>query len=195
MKKLSITFVFSFGLIGVLLTACFCKDVQPYWRPISGSTSVFSMLDNNLVEVNPGDTVQADSIALLLNFEAEFVSMKYSPLAQLTNVARATQKCPVDGHQGLKNKIATISIMSNENYNGIDAGQDISQFFRHRGQPLSISYVDLLNNYGYENMSYGLEREIYLIDQPINSIDRNLTVEIEFENDEAVTMQTLNFTW
>lgn len=195
MKKLSVTFILSFGLIGALLTACFCKDVQPYWKPVSGSATVFSMLDSNLVQLNSGDTLQADSVAFRLSYEAEFLSMQYNPFAQLGNVVRATQKCPVDGHQGLKNKISSISVTSNKEYNGVSSGEDISSSFRYNGLPLESSYIDILNNYGYDYLSFGWEREIYLVTQPTNPVERNITFKLEFENGEILTMQTLNFTW
>lgn len=195
MKRLYITIIFSLGLIGTLFTACFCKDVQPFWNPVSGSVTVYSMLDNNFMQVYSGDTIQTDSLALSLSYDAEFVAMEYSPLVQLGNMARATQKCPVDGHVGLKYKATSISITSNESYNGVNPGEELSQFFNYRGQPLESNYLNTLNGYSYEHVAYGYEREIYWITQPSNPVERNLTIKVDFENGHSVLMQTLDFTW
>jgi hypothetical protein len=91
MKKLSITFIFSFGLVGAILTACFCKDVQPYWKPVSGSASVHSMQDFNHIEIFSGDTIQADSVAFTLKFDPVFIATDNNYLGLLGNSARATQ--------------------------------------------------------------------------------------------------------
>ncbi len=195
MKKLTITFIFSLGLIGTLFTACFCKDVQPYWKPKSGSINLYSSLDGSLEEVSAGDTVQADSLAVILQYEAEYVASKYNPFAQLGNIARATQKCPVDGHAGLKRKATSISITSNESYNGLNAGEELSQFFKYNGESIQISYLNELNQFGYEYVAYGFNREMYWVIPPNNSIERNLIVKVNFEGGETVTMQTNDFTW
>lgn len=195
MKKLYITFIFSFGLIGALLTACFCKDVQPYWKPVSGSTIVFSVHDLSYSEILSGDTIQADSVAFTLKFDPVFLSVNNDYFGLLGNSALATQKCPVDGHEGLKYEVTSISIFCNEDYNGIAAGNDISQFFRFKGQLLQNSYSDMFNGFGYHYGPEGFGTEIFLVNQSNNVIERNFTVLVEFENGDFVTMQTLDFTW
>lgn len=195
MKKLTITFIFSFGLIGALLTACFCKDVQPYWKPVSGTTSVFSVQDFSYFEIFSGDTIQADSVAFTLKFDPVFLSGSNDYFGLLGNAARATQKCPVDGHEGLKYEVTSISISSNEDYNGISAGNDISQFFRFKGELLQNSYSEMFNGFEYDYSPDGFGTEIFLVNQPNDIVERNFTVIVEFENGDSVTMQTLDFTW
>jgi hypothetical protein len=53
----------------------------------------------------------------------------------------------------------------------------------------------MFSNYGYDYVPNGFEREIYLVYQPNNSDERNFTIIIDFENGEAMSMQTLSFTW
>lgn len=195
MKKLIVSIVFTFGLMSLLLTACLCKDVQPYWQPTTGSANVY-INDGAYSQVDYQDTIQVNSIEINLVFETIFLSQgATNSFWPLGNVARATQKCPTDGHQGLKYQIEDLTITSDEDFNQFAAGDDLKSIFSMDSVSLSQNYSQLLQTYSYEYLNDGCSRSIYLNEQPANAIERDFTISIAFANGEQVEMTTTRFTW
>tara|TARA_B100000508_G_scaffold140085_2_gene140005 strand:- start:5618 stop:6205 length:588 start_codon:yes stop_codon:yes gene_type:complete len=195
MKKLSITLIFSLGIIGALFTACFCKEVQPYWKPTTGSTMMQAISNTGYTEILANDTIEADSIEIGIFFEAQYISQNNNSwMSQLGNVARATQKCPTDGHQGLKYQVSELTIVSDQDFGQFSAGDDLKSQFTFRGMPLSINYQSIFsNNHLIYDQKYG--DNIMLKNQPNVTVERTFTITVEFQDGQVIQMTTLPFTW
>lgn len=192
MKKLAITFVFSVGMISVLLMAC-CKGVQPYWKPDSGAVTVIAHNDSTFYQVYNQDTVQADFIEMALTFQTVFVSQQSSQsIWQMGNVARASQKCPLDGHKGLKYALEDVTIISDQDYNQYSAGEDLEQVF---SDSMDNYFSDIFQPYEYEYIENGMKRSVFLKEQPGSSVERKFTFIFEFSNGQVIEMTTPSFTW
>lgn len=194
MKNLSLTFIFTFGVISLLLTACFCKEVKPHWKVTSGGTLSHAIKDLTYAEIGYQDTIQADSIQIELIVQTAFLSHQ-DWLSPLSNYARATQKCPTDGHQGLKYPIVDLIITSSTDFNQYTAGTDLKPLFNFQGENLAVSFPKLFQNYSFEYLNNGYRRSIVLTEPPATTAQRNFTIKCIFEGGEIVEMTTTDFIW
>lgn len=121
-------------------------------------------------------------------FEYDYITSNSKQLSLFTSNATATS-CENKGYFGLKPKIDSIKIFSNNLFNGIDPGKNlnsafVSQYFEYQDQIRKEIVGDLgllktyLNNSEYHiNQGY-----LKMIDKPKDSLIHQFKVQIYFEN-------------
>jgi hypothetical protein len=164
MKKLSLTLVFSLGLIGTVLTACFCKDPDfPYFKMGNGMANVLQYSDSVSWGVGVDstvDTITTDSAIVHLSIEKVYVASRNS--FYFGNVARAFQ-CPADGHLGLKYPLERLEITSDQPYLNHEAGEDLSEFFFLNDQPVNEVVYDIIQYNAQDEITATGYDELYLM--------------------------------
>lgn len=196
MKKLILTIVLSFGLIGVIITSCICKDVQDYWMPKSMSSDIVD-LQSSMTTYEPNDTVYTDSMYIKVNFEHIYFSEIQNDFYNFGNSAFAFQKCPLNGHEGLKYAVESFKITSNKDFDSIPAGENLSHILYMGQDVMSDYYVETFDVIQQAFQHHHIED--YLIfnikQKPINTESRYFTLTWTFKNGQISSAQTQNVVW
>ncbi|MEX1192907.1 MAG: hypothetical protein WED10_06565 [Brumimicrobium sp.] len=197
MRKIALTVILSTGLIGLIITACRCKDVLDYWKPTS-FTAQLTNINDSYVPYQENDTVYSDSVYIELNFEmiylAENTNSNYS---YFTNAAFATPKCPVNGHRGLKNEVVDFKMTSDQPFDSIPAGADLSHLVYYNDQALSSNDSLLFNEISNRIASEYSNPVVSILfkDKPTNQSLRSFELEWTFASAEKIKANTQAVVW
>lgn len=196
MKKVALTLILSFGLIGAILTSCFCKDVRDYWMPESATSNIVIYQSDN-IPYQANDTVFTDSILMHVSFEQVYLSETGTEYFNFGNSAFATQKCPIDGNEGIKYNVQSFKITSNKDFNSIQAGQNLNSLIYLNEEPMSVVYaktfnqIDLSLRNGY-NQNY---LNLTIKEKPSTVTSRFFTLSWTFENGQTLSATTQEIVW
>jgi hypothetical protein len=198
MKKVSLTMVFSLGLIGALLTACFCKEPDlPYFQMGNGTARVLQYSDSlswGAGVDSTTDTITTDSAIVHLTIEKIYVASVNS--FYFGNVARA-YRCPANGYLGLKYPFDRLEITSDKPYQNLAAGEDLSEFFFLNDKPVNEVVYDIIQyNAHDEIISTGYD-ELYLLipNRPQNQEKRVFNFIWHFKNGTTSSISSTPLVW
>ena len=148
---------------------------------------------NNIVDTGAVTTV--DSIYLSYYLMGDCVVKTNTNLSFLVNSAQALScKCAGCGENGLKNKVAGISISSDSSYNNVPANQslnDLFQFYNGAGTLPFDSLVSILNR-PYGNY-YGFD--IFTAIKPNNNNGHVFKLTIRFADGQTLFIDTRRIFW
>lgn len=196
MKKIILTIVLTFGLIGVILTSCLCKDVQDYWMPESPSSKIVNY-ELSATPYESNDTINTDSISIEVYFEHIYFSEMKNEYFNFGNSAYATQKCPLDGHEGLKYGVQSFKITSNKDYDSIPAGENLHNFLYRGPEKMSNSYTQTFDaiDAGFRNDYISDVVSFTLKHKPSNAESRYFTLTWTFDNGHSISANTQSVVW
>lgn len=143
------------------------------------------------------DTITTDSLALVLEFYAEYITQStYNPLM---NASYATS-CPDPGERGMKDPITNIQIHSDQDFNNIPAGQALNPIAACQNRWLN-DWLQHNKNNSFNDLYFNLlgaskSRFLILItEQPINYKDHKLTITVTFASGRTLSTETITLHW
>lgn len=197
MKKIILTIVLTFGIIGVILTSCLCKDVQDYWMPESLSSKIVDF-ESSMIPYESNDTINTDSISIEVYFEHIYLSEMNNEYFNLGNSAFASQKCPLDGNEGLKYGVQSFKITSNKDYDSIPAGENLHHLlYNLKQEKMSNSYTQTFEviDTGFRNGYISDVVSFTLKHKPSNTESRYFTLTWTFDNGHSISANTQSVVW
>lgn len=185
----------------VLLTLCCglipscCDEVIPYFKPSSLENEVY--LDGQLLaDLEDTELFSTEGLQLWLSFgNVEFIAEQQFNFS-FQNTCLATQPCPEDGHLGLKSPVSTILITSSAEFQGMSAGEDISQYFHvleflERDEEDNPVYTEesVTNSFGrFSYLVYDSSYvELNFSELPDNNETHEFSVELTFEDGTSLS--------
>lgn len=196
LKKL-LLLPFGFVFTNFLYIACCnCKPVnKKYYEAVNllltPSGSKNTVVDN-------GTTVYVDSLYLDCLFYTDCVAVHTNPFSFLVNTANACS-CESCGDEGIKTKITSVAISSNNLYNNITANGSLNSFFKvyekygaRAGTSISIDSAIILINLNQKRLG---DFNLYTKTKPGNAAGQQLTVKATFANGNTFTSTTKPIYW
>ena len=120
-KKFLLVFILGTGVL-----SCFCDETDPFWN-VKDIDINFINDDGAFVA---SDSIFADSLNVIVDFDLDYVA-EISFQNLFVNAAMATQPCPTDGEEGMKDPINNITLTANEDYNTFAAGTSLNEIVRY----------------------------------------------------------------
>jgi hypothetical protein len=196
MKKVALTLILSFGLIGAILTSCFCKDVRDYWMPESATSKIVSFQSDN-TPYQTNDTVYSDSILIRVGFEQVYLSEGNTESFNFGNSAFATQKCPINGNEGIKHNVISFEVTCNKDFNSIQAGENLNSLLFLNEEPMSLAYAKTFNQIDLSLRSGYIQNHVDLTfkEKPSMAESRFFTLTWTFENGQILSTTTQDIFW
>lgn len=194
LKKLLILPVGFLFTTFIYISCCKCTDVQtPFYLVRNASVNP---LGSGGVLIDNGTPVTADTIFLNYYLSVNCIAEAKTDFSFLVNGAYAC-KCPECGGQGLKSKLLTIEITSDNVFNGIAAGNSLNSFFKIKADYVSMpdfNIDSLVNNF---NTQGGIRTgfSVFTKTKPGNTFAHKLKMNMVFANSTVVTVFTKPITW
>jgi hypothetical protein len=191
MKRKSILLlVFGFIFLHVgYISCCHCDDSKLYYKlnsfSIRARDTAFKTIDNST-------PIATDSIYLEVLPVGECIAFNKNPFAAFANAAYAC-KCSAGCDLGLKNKLTSIKISSNDIYNGIAPNLNLNQFFKaFRYNNIAIdSMKSIINNKTYTSFDFSVVTGT----KPNNTQPFKLKIEFTFDNGIVIQNTTKDIVW
>lgn len=183
MKRIILVFVLVTGVLGLAVKCC--PDVLPYWNMKSFNMSLSEKVFGEAIT----DSTSTDTLNVNILMEPVFVAQERTESTTLfLNHAHALS-CTDGGFNGIKNKITDIKITSNEDFNGVPAGDDLKLICQFNEN----SYSDFIQNVNSYGAMYNLV--IYIVNKPSQAIQRNIRVTFTFEDGTVLEQTSQDFVW
>lgn len=180
MYKRGILLFFLFS--GIL--SCFCDDELPFWNVNEIDLFLVDTNGNNI----DNDTITADSIGIIVDFEIGFVA-NHSLKSIFANTAMATS-CPTNGESGMKDPITNITLTCDQPYNNFTAGESLNSIVQYGNQTGFQSFVDEVKDYsGVDFFTF------VIIEKPTNLDSLQFTVQIDFASGLNKTDTSAKLFW
>lgn len=185
MKTTILCFLLVSGLFGLSFSCC--PEVPDYWNLTSFQVEIRGY-DGTTVPVN--DTVNADSLFLIINFGQEFVSddLHLGPNPFL-NTAQATS-CSDPGELGMKDELTDIEITSSLDFNSYPAGTSLAPMLFIQSTPLRAWIENKNYNQYYLDTWY-----ITFPTKPLTNKTHDFNIRLTFESGRVEEVQLGALTW
>ena len=189
--------------VGFLLTnimyiaCCDCKPTnKKFYEAIN---LLLKPYGSNKIVVDTGTSVNMDSLYLDCLFYTNCVVSGKNNFSFLINTASAC-KCDGNcGYKGLKSKLTSVEITSDNIYNGIPAGASLNIFFKTydkynppTGIFLSIDSMVTLINLNKRELS---SLNLYTTTKPGNALGHQLNLKTTFANGSTFSSKTKAIYW
>ena len=193
MKRYILILIF----LGVIPFAC--EKAEPYFE-ISNLTCQVYIDDSLLIQIQPTDSLSDNQVFFKIDMAYDYVAdnrmvhfFEFSPALYAFSKARP-------GKLGLKEKLNTIKIYSDNNFNGHVAGADIKELFKWHdvqwdGQQKPIdSLITLLNKEAFflGNPYY---LKLILNEKPIDSLEHTFSFDFIYENGKHQLTNSIKINW
>ena len=145
--------------------------------------------------VDTGAVTMVDSIYLSYDLMGECVAKQPNNFSFLVNQAQATScKCNFCGEQGVKNKLAEISISSDSIYNNIPANQSLNNLFKVETGNQSYLPFDSVKALINRPPTFYYFRAV-ITTKPGNNKGHVFKLKMKFENGEEIFVDSRRITW
>lgn len=197
LKKLLILPV-AFFLTNIMYIAC-CDCMPTNKHYYQAENFVLKPYGSNKMVVDSGTTVSMDSLYLDCFFYTNCVVSNKNNFSFLVNTASAC-KCDIScGDKGLKSKLTSIEITSDNIYNGKPANTSLNSIFKTydkynppSGIYLSIDSMITLINLNQRELS---SLNFYTTTKPGNTLVQKLNVKAVFANGSTFSSVTKPIYW
>jgi hypothetical protein len=188
----------AFLLTNIMYIACCdCKPTNKHYY--QAENLVLKPYGSNMIVVDTGTTVNMDSLYLDALFYTNCVVSHQSNFSFLVNTASAC-KCPEGcGGNGLKSKITTIDITSDNIYNGRPVSTSLNSIFKTydkynppTGIYLSIDSMVTLINLNQRELS---SLNFYTTTKPGNTLGHQINFKATFANGSTFSSKTKAIYW
>ena len=195
MKRVLLLFLF----LGILPIACFQK-VGYYFNITNLDCQVFKD-DSLFTLVQPSDSLTANEVFIKIDVTYEYVGANSTSKGiSFPGSIYAFDK-PLPGKNGLKEKLNSIKISSNNEFNGHDAGSNIKELFKWHdiqwdGQKKPIdSLVILLNRECFFIGPNPYFFKLILNGRPTDSLQHVFSFDFIYENGNHQLIKTTKINW
>ncbi|MEO6254513.1 MAG: hypothetical protein ABIO79_14465 [Ferruginibacter sp.] len=148
------------------------------------------------VLVDNGTPVTSDTVFLNCFLTVNCVAETKTDLSFLVNSAYACS-CRGCGEQGLKSKLLSIEVTSDNTFNGIAADNSLNSFFKVKGDNINVpdysidSLITLFNGPGNLRAGFFLFTKI----KPGNTLSHKFKINMVFTNNTVLTVVTHPIVW
>lgn len=186
--------------IGFLLTnflyisCCKCVDVTDQYYEVQAVA--VNPLGSSGQVIDNGIPITVDTVYLNYSLIPNCVAHAKPNLSFLVNTATACS-CRGCGDKGLKNKMTSLVITSDNDFNGIAANSPLNNFFRvQKDYTSNTDYsIDSLVNYFNRNDGMRSNFTLFTKNKPGNTAGHKLKLTMNFVNSSTVTVLTNPLTW
>ncbi|MBL7726721.1 MAG: hypothetical protein JNM68_03500 [Dinghuibacter sp.] len=157
---------------------------------------------NGVYQQTGSYSTTVDTLDMQMDFTREFIAYE-QPRVQLMNSAYAT-KCDMceNGERGLKDKIKTILLTSNQAYLGSPAGNSLNNLFKFYDvatgnitpRLIPLDSLGFFMNRGHNRINLAPVR-MASGTKPGNGLPHTLNIRFEFESGKIVNAVSPEFSW
>jgi len=180
LKKIILIFILGTGVI-----SCFCDEIVPFWNV---KDIEISFLNDDKVLIT-SDSISADSLNVIVDFDIDYVA-EISFQNLFINSAMATQPCPVNGDEGMKDAINNITLTANDKYNNFAAGASLNEIVQYFGEEGFEKFVNSIGSYP-AIPSF----DFHIMEKPTNLDSVKFTVQLDFVSGNSISKESDYIFW
>lgn len=176
------------------ISCCKCVDVtEEYYKIVNAAVKP---LGSGGQVIDNGIPITVDTVYLNYLLSPDCVAHAQPKLSFLVNTATACS-CRGCGDKGLKNKLASIQITSDNDFNGITANNSLNAFFRVKRDYWSNTDYSIDSLVTDFNGDYGMRSNFTLFTKtkPGNTSGHKFKLTMSFVNSNTVSVVTNPITW
>jgi hypothetical protein len=178
------------------IACCDCKPTnKPYYQAVN---LLLKPSGSNYTVVDNGTPVNIDSLYLDCMFYSDCVTSSKNDFSFLINTATAC-KCNGCGNEGLKSKVTSIEITSDNIYNGISPNSSLNNLFKTYDKytlrsniNITIDSVISLINTNQMRLS---NLNLYTKIKPGNTLGHQINLKATFANGSTFSSKTKSIYW
>ncbi len=184
------------NIIYIACTNCRCEKISNHYYEVLNIT--VKPLGSKNTAVDNGTPVNVDSLYLDYLLYTNCVASHKSNFSFLVNTANACS-CESCGDMGLKSKVTSIEITSDNVYNGIPANTPLNTFFKTYNKYNIYNYSNItidslitllnLNKRGIGDLN------LYTTTKPANILGHQLNLKTTFANGSTFSSKTKVIYW
>ncbi len=179
-KKFLLVFVLATGVL-----SCFCDDTVPFWNV----TDIEILIINDAGSVVASDSISADSLNMVVDFTLDYVA-EASLQNLFVNTAMATQPCPNNGEEGMKDPINNITLSANEDYNNFTAGASLNEIVRYGDGQGFDGFVSEVGSFPAVS-SFSFQ----VMEKPTNLDSVKFTLQFDFVSGNSISRESDYIFW
>lgn len=148
------------------------------------------------VLVDNGIPVTSDTVFLNCYLTVNCVAETKTDLSFLVNSAYAC-KCNECGKHGLKSKLLSIEVTSDNTFNGIAANNSLNSFFKVKGDNINVPDYSIDSLITLFNAQDGIRAGFFLFTKtkPGNTLSHKFKINMVFANNTVLTVITNPIMW
>ena len=179
-KKFLLVFILGTGVL-----SCFCDDTVPFWNV--KDMEILIINDSGTVVVS--DSISTDSLNIVVDLSLDYVA-EVSLKNLFVNTAMATQQCPNNGEEGMKDPINNITLTANEDYNSFAAGASLNEIVQYAGEEGFDTFVSTIGSFPAVS-SFGF----HVIEKPTNLDSVKFTLQLDFASGSSLSRESGYIFW
>lgn len=178
------------------IACCHCKPINKHY--LQAFSLTIKPSGSNKTVVDNGTPVTMDSLYIDGSFFVDCVASHKDPFSFLVNIANACS-CEGCGYKGLKSKLNSIEITSNNVFNGIPAGMSLNNYFKsykreYYSNPAGLT-IDSLKTLINKESYWSGDIEVYTKTKPANNLNHQFTMTATFANGTVLLSKTKDINW
>jgi hypothetical protein len=177
------------------ISCCKCLDSKDHFYEVT-RVSVHPSGSGNVL-VDNGTPVTADTVFLNYYLTVNCLAgAKPGFSSFLVNGAYAC-KCNDCGGEGLKSKLLSIEVTSDNTFNGIAANTSLNSFFKVKGDNITVPDYSIDSLIGFFNNNWGIRAGFFLFTKikPGNTLVHKFKLNMIYANNTSVTVVTNPIVW
>jgi len=182
-------------LITTFLYISCCKCLDPKGDFYEVTRATVNSFGSGGVLVDNGIPVTADTVFLNCYLTVNCIAKANTDLSFLVNSAYACS-CNGCGEKGLKNKLLSIEVTSDNTFNGVTANNSLNVFFKVKNDYINTpdySIDSLVNIFNQDGLRAGFS--LFTKTKPGNTFNHKFTMNMVYANNTVVTVVTNPIKW
>ncbi|MFT6321797.1 MAG: hypothetical protein ACJAT4_002727 [Granulosicoccus sp.] len=180
LKKFLLVFILGTGVL-----SCFCDEVVPFWNVKDIEINFI----NDDGEIVVSDSIFADSLNVIVSFDLDYVA-EVSFQNIFINSAMATQPCPSNGEEGMKDPINNMTLTADEEYNDFAAGASLNEIVRYGGEEGFGRFVITVGDFPAVSF-FGFQ----IMEKPLNLDSVKFTLQLDFVSGDSISKESGYVFW
>lgn len=184
-------------LITTFLYISCCKCLDPKGDFYEVQSASVQPVGSGGVLVDNGNPVTADTVFLNYPLAVNCVAKSNIDLSFLVNSAYACS-CNGCGNKGLKSKLLSIELTSDNTFNGIAANNSLNSLFKVKGDYMAMpdySIDSLVSFFNGQNDGIRGYFSLFTKTKPGNTLNHKFTMKMVYVNSTVVTATTNAIKW
>lgn len=182
MKKTLLLLVLFSGILG-----CECWYPDEHWKIDELNITIHDSFGLPIDGI-----IQGDSVSINLTPEISYLSSVHNPFNGLMGSVYATS-CADPGQGGLKDKLASFSLISSADFNGITAGQPLNDLLKSFENETTLA--EFLFRWNTEAFTFWNGGFFIFTARPAVGSTHRFTLQLVFESGEIIERSTEEIRW
>ncbi len=177
------------------ISCCKCLDSNdPYYEVSKVSVNPRG---SGGVLIDNGTPITADTVFLNYYLTVNCVAKAKTGFSSLLVNGAYACSCIGCGSEGLKNKLTSIEITSDNPFNGIAANSSLNAFFKAKGDDITVPDYDITSLINLFNQRSGIRAGFFLFtkNKPGNTLMHKFKLNMVFANNTTLTVVTNPVFW